>query len=118
MRRRARLGADYKIRREIEFEIPDASAFRTMLGYLGFYPAFYYEKYRTNFRLRGVDGVLGSLDDTPIGTFIELEGRPGAIARARRLLGYAPENTILESYGALYARQQQARHEPFRHLLF
>jgi len=108
----------YKVRQEIEFPVPDSAAYRNVLAELGFRPAFYYEKFRTLYRLPGLSGVAVALDETPIGTFLELEGRPGAIARARKRLGYEPRDVILQSYGALYAAHQRARRQPFRHMLF
>jgi adenylate cyclase class 2 len=116
-RRNARDGA-YKIRREIEFTVPDAAALRTVLGFLGFQPVFYYEKYRTTYRLPGLTAVVVALDETPIGTFLELEGRPREIDRARRLLGYKTGDAVLASYGGLYAAHQHARGLPFGHMLF
>jgi len=108
----------YKVRQEIEFPVPDSAAYRNVLAELGFRPAFYYEKFRTLYRLPGLSGVVVALDETPIGTFLELEGRPGAIARARKRLGYEPREIILKSYGALYAAHQRAQGLPFRHMLF
>jgi len=108
----------YKVRQEIEFPVPDSAAYRNVLAELGFRPAFYYEKFRTLYRLPGLRGVAVALDETPIGTFLELEGRPGEIARARKRLGYEPREIILHSYGALYAAHQRACGLPFRHMLF
>ncbi|HKO03234.1 MAG TPA: class IV adenylate cyclase [Candidatus Acidoferrales bacterium] len=92
----------YKVRREIEFEVPDARAFREVLTALGLRPAFYYEKLRTTYRLPRVRGVEITLDETPVGPFLELEGSPAGIGRARRALGYRAEAAILMSYGAVY----------------
>jgi adenylate cyclase class IV len=108
----------YKVRQEIEFPVPDSAAYRNVLAELGFRPAFYYEKFRTLYRLPGLNGVAVALDETPIGTFLELEGRPGEIARARKKLGYEAREIILKSYGALYAAHQRARRQPFRHMVF
>jgi adenylate cyclase, class 2 len=105
----------YKIRREIEFEAPDSVAFREILIALGFHPAFYYEKLRTTFRL---PHLLISLDETPVGIFLELEGRPASIDRARAALGYRPQDSILLSYGALYAAHCAARGQPPGDMLF
>ena len=92
----------YKVRREVEFEVTDSLHFRELLVSLGFRPAFYYEKFRSEHRSRRLPGVLITLDETPVGNFLEIEGRPGAIDRARAALGYRPEDAILLSYGALY----------------
>jgi len=110
--------ANYKIRREIEFEASDASAVREILEVLGFRPAFYYEKLRTTYRVRGFGNLLVSLDETPAGTFLELEGHPKSIDRAREALGYRPEDAILLSYGALYAAYRRAAGLPMTDMLF
>jgi adenylate cyclase, class 2 len=111
-------GSGYKVRREIEFSVPDAGALRAVLDYLGLQPVFYYEKYRTTYRLPALKDVIVALDETPIGTYAELEGRPRAIDRARRLLGYPAGDAILASYGALHAARQRSRGLPFGHMLF
>jgi len=108
----------YKVRREIEFEIPDARAFREVLTALGLAPAFYYEKLRTTYRLRHLRGVEITLDETPVGHFFELEGNPAGIARARRALGYRAEDAILWSYGALYLAYCRERGVSPRDMVF
>ncbi|MGC1167481.1 MAG: class IV adenylate cyclase [Candidatus Acidiferrales bacterium] len=70
------------------------------LARLGFEPAFRYEKYRTSFRLRGLHL---DLDETPVGIFLELEGRPAAIERVARALGYTPAMYIRGTYWDVYA---------------
>ena len=99
----------YKIRREVEFEVSDSVHFRELLATLGFRPSFYYEKFRTIYRLPRTPQVVIALDETPMGVFLELEGRPGGIDRARTLLGYRPGDAIVLSYGALYAADCAAR---------
>lgn len=99
----------YKVRREIEFAVEDGGAFREVLQKLGFAPVFYYEKLRTHYRLPRLRGVVVTLDETPIGTFLELEGEPGAIDRARQMLGYRAEQAILLSYGGLNAAYRRSR---------
>ncbi len=47
---------------------------------LGFRPGFRYEKYRTSFRL---PGLHMDLDETPVGTFLELEGTPAGDRTSR-----------------------------------
>jgi adenylate cyclase class 2 len=109
---------NYKVRREIEFVAPEAAAFRDALEVLGFRPSFYYEKIRTTYRLPRLRHLLISLDETPIGFFLELEGPPAAIDRARSALGYRRQDTILPSYGALYAAHCRASGVPFGDMLF
>ena len=93
----------YKVRREVEFEVSDSRHFRELMQALGYRPAFYYEKIRTVYRSRRLPDVVITLDETPVGNFLEIEGHPAAIDRARTALGYRPEEAILLSYGAIYA---------------
>jgi len=108
----------YKVRREIEFVVPDSRAFRELLAALGFGPKFYYEKIRTTYRLPRVRGVEITLDETPVGAYLELEGTPAGIDRARRALGYRPGDAILLSYGEIFAAHCRERRLTARDMLF
>jgi adenylate cyclase, class 2 len=93
--------AKHKSREELETEIPDAALFSTILERLGFAPVFRYEKYRTEFEQPGRHGTA-TVDETPIGVFMELEGTPAWIDRTARALGFAERDYITASYGRLY----------------
>jgi adenylate cyclase class 2 len=96
----------HKVREEIELEIADAAALAKIFDGLGMRGEFRYEKFRTTFRLAGqqrwAKGLLIELDETPIGTFVELEGPPQAIDRAARELGFAERDYIVTNYLRLY----------------
>ncbi|MCU0245803.1 MAG: class IV adenylate cyclase [Bryobacter sp.] len=91
----------HKVREEIETHVESASALIVLLERLGYQPQFVYEKYRTEFRLGDAPGVA-VLDETPIGTYLELEGAPRWIDRTALVLGFRPKDYVLASYGALY----------------
>jgi adenylate cyclase class 2 len=97
-----RLGAArsrYKERLEREVLVRDPIRVDRLLRSLGLRPGFRYEKYRTSFRLQGrVAGLHLDLDETPVGVFLELEGRPAAIDRVASLLGFAPRDYIRGTY--------------------
>jgi adenylate cyclase, class 2 len=99
----------HKVREEIEVEVADASILAKIFEGLGMRGWFRYEKYRTTFRLPAdanwAKGLLIELDETPIGTFVELEGPPGAIDRAAQELGYSRRDYVLRSYLALYVEE-------------
>jgi len=63
----------YKSREEIEFNVSDPEAFTVVLERLGYHPGFRYQKYRTEFAAVGEPGII-TLDETPIGVYLELEG--------------------------------------------
>jgi adenylate cyclase class 2 len=91
----------YKSREELEIEIGDAAAAARILARLGFEPAFRYQKYRTEYK--GLDSAgFVSLDETPVGCFLELEGPPQWIERTRRALGFQASDGITASYVGLY----------------
>ena len=93
--------ASYKSREEIEVEVSDHAALSLILGALGFSPAFVYEKYRTKFTSPDQRGVV-TLDETPIGSFLELEGPEDWIDTTAQSLGYTAEEYIVASYATLY----------------
>jgi adenylate cyclase class 2 len=99
----------YKSREEIEFDISDAAAFEKALDRLGYVPRFRYHKYRTKFHAPGESGVL-SIDETPIGVFLELEGAPEWIDRTASRLGLPAAEYLTTSYVSLY--QQYLRTHP------
>jgi adenylate cyclase class IV len=73
-----------------------------ILRSLGLQPSFQYEKFRTTYALPGIRGLKLELDETPVGIFLELEGRIAGIDRVARLLGYARPDYLKETYGSLY----------------
>jgi adenylate cyclase class 2 len=79
-----------------------------ILTSIGFKASFRYEKYRTEFRLGGLAGVV-TVDETPIGVFLELEGPGDWIDETAKGLGFSPEDYILESYGRLYVADCERR---------
>jgi len=99
----------FKVREEHEVEIADANSMRQLLEALGMRPIFRYEKYRTTFLLPRLAGVQIEVDETPVGTFLEVEGDPSGIEHAAKLLGYREKDYIRQSYGALYIRECRRR---------
>jgi len=52
---------------------------------------------------------LIEVDETPVGTYVELEGPPEAIDRAAGELGYARRDYLLKNYLTLYAEDCRRR---------
>ncbi len=118
----AALHRRYKVREEFEVEVADPGRLRQILEALGLRGWFRYEKYRTTYRLpsrqRWAADLHLQLDETPIGSFLELEGPPEAIDRATQLLGYRPADCITKSYLALWLEQARREGKPVGDLLF
>jgi adenylate cyclase class 2 len=88
-----------KTREEIEVSLPDPDTVERLFAALGYKPIFRYQKYREVFRWRDVEIVL---DETPIGTYLEIEGEIKGIHAAAQALGYKAEDYISESYASLF----------------
>lgn len=109
--------ARHKQREEIESEISDGGAMRELLGRLGYRAVWRYEKYRTEYHIEGEAGKA-MLDETPVGNYLELEGRPGWIDRTARGLGFAHRDYILASYSRLYLERTSALGVPPGDMVF
>lgn len=105
----------YKARLESEMDIREPQRWPSMLQSLGFRPGFRYEKFRTSFLLQGLHL---SLDETPAGTFVELEGSPKAIDRIANALGYAVRDYVRANYYALYAADCRRRGVEPKNMVF
>jgi adenylate cyclase class 2 len=97
---------NHKVREELELEVADAGMLARIFEGLGMKGWFRYEKYRTTYQLPAsaawATGLLVELDETPIGTFVELEGPPEAIDRAADELGFSRREYIVTNYLSLY----------------
>jgi adenylate cyclase class 2 len=92
----------YKSREEIEFNVSDPSSFVLVLDRLGYQPRFRYEKYRTKFASVPPGPGIVTIDETPIGVFLELEGPVDWIDLTASRLGFTSAEYSTASYGALY----------------
>lgn len=98
--------AKHRSREEIEFTLQDGDALEIILDRLGFSSIFRYEKFRTEYKRPGEEGIV-TVDETPIGDFIELEGPPAWIDETAHQLGFRDSDFVTESYGALYRRHRE-----------
>ncbi len=107
----------HKSREEVEVEVEDFAAARHIFERLGFREKFRYEKYRTEYRRQRDPGVV-VLDETPIGTFLEIEGPPRWIDQTARLLGFDESQYVISSYGQLYLEWCEERREAPGNMVF
>jgi adenylate cyclase class 2 len=107
----------YKSREEIEFDVSNAEAFIRFLERLGYLPGFRYEKYRTKFASPGEPGII-TLDETPMGVYLELEGIAAWIDPTAERLGLSPSEYLTASYGALYREYLQSHPDAPANMVF
>jgi adenylate cyclase class 2 len=94
-------GGPMKLREELETIVGDGQALLAVLGELGFRVWFRYEKYREEFAR---DEVIVAIDETPVGTYVELEGGEQGITAMAEALGRTPGDYLLDSYRGLYVK--------------
>jgi adenylate cyclase, class 2 len=70
---------------------------------LGLHVWFRYEKYREEY---AAEDVMVALDETPVGTFVEIEGGENGILMMTEALGRTAQDFILESYRSLFIRHR------------
>lgn len=91
----------YKRRLELEINLSDPDIAEEIFKQLGYQPVYRYQKFRAEYIQHAGEGKV-LLDETPIGNFLELEGKPRWIDRTAKLLGYSSADYITGSYGYLY----------------
>ncbi len=97
----ARVEGRLRTREEVETAVENGPALAKILERLNLRPRFRYQKRREEFEL---EGCAVALDETPIGTFVEVEGRPDRIRAALAALRLDAGAAVVESYPALYRR--------------
>jgi predicted adenylyl cyclase CyaB len=96
----------FKIRDEFETEVRNIRHTKKILAALGLNPSFRYEKYRTLFRFKRLKICL---DETDMGSFLELEGRQHEIVRFAKSLGFQRRDFIKKDYIQLIKERDSGR---------
>ena len=86
-------------RQELQTAVEDGKKMEQILRALGYSPSFRYEKFRSEWT-DGTGQVV--VDQTPIGNFCEIEGRPRWIDRTAKKLGVSRGEYIVKNYAALF----------------
>ena len=89
----------HKSRVELETHVEKGQQMDAILRALGYSPTFRYEKYRAEWS-DGTGHVV--VDETPIGTFGEIEGTPRWIDRTARALGISRGEYITDTYAPMF----------------
>ena len=95
-----------KVREEVETVVGDGETLLRVLHELGLHVWFRYEKFREEF---AYEDVIVAIDETPVGTFVEIEGSEQGITNMAGLLGRSAADYVLDSYRGLFlAHRAQA----------
>ncbi len=108
----------HKSREERETRVADAGEMTAILERLGYRAVFVYEKYRTEYKSNVSGTPVITLDETPVGNFIEIEGEASAIDETARQLGFLESDYLTVSYGSLYAEWCRERGIPPANMTF
>jgi adenylate cyclase, class 2 len=101
----ARFSEGIKTREERETALSNPDEAEAILSGLGFARRFRYEKKREEWRF---EQCAVALDETPIGTFVEIEGSPPAIRRAVSALHLDFSRAIPYTYARLYLDRRKS----------
>ena len=114
----------YKTRIETETTVAEGGALAEVFRELGYGPVFVYEKFRTVWSDPAGAALSEAgtphlvLDETPIGTWAELEGPVEWIDRTLRRLGVDAAEGLTDSYGKLFLDWKARTGSPAEHLTF
>ena len=92
-----------KLREEHETRVENAQALMRAFDALGMRVWFRYQKYREEF---STPGLVLAIDETPVGTYVELEGDEDAIRAMTTALGRSPADFIVDSYYRLFMKRR------------
>jgi adenylate cyclase class 2 len=92
-----------KLREEAETVVGDGEVLLRVFEELGLHVWFRYHKYREEF---SAEDVIVAVDETPVGTFVEIEGGEQGIERMVTQMGLDTSAYILDSYRALFLKHR------------
>jgi len=98
------LPGSMKVRDEYETVISDGEVVQRVLEELGLHVWFRYEKYREEY---AAEDVTIAIDETPVGTFVEIEGGERGILAIATALGRSPDDFVLDSYRGLFIKYRE-----------
>lgn len=104
-----------KVREELETMVSDGELLLRVLNELGFHVWFRYQKYREEYTC---EDVIVAVDETPVGTFVEIEGCESDITWMARALSRTPADYVTDSYRSLYMRHCKEHGLPDTDMLF
>jgi adenylate cyclase, class 2 len=92
-----------KVREELETFVGDGEVVLRVLEEVGFHVWFRYQKYREEF---SHEDVIVAIDETPVGTYVEIEGSERGIASMAQALGRGQSDYLVDSYRGLFLQRR------------
>jgi adenylate cyclase class 2 len=102
----ARYEGKIKHREELETDVGDTKTLAAIFQHLGAHPVLRYEKDRETWR---IDTVTITLDHTPMGDFVELEGPADRLEGLAEEMGIDASTAVRGSYVSLW-QEHRSRH--------
>ena len=102
-------------REELEVEVSDFDTMQQILAKFGYYPAMFYEKYRTVYTCHNTHIML---DELPYGHFVEVEGNSKDIEWVLEQLGLQSADRLENSYAKLFDNVKHHLELTFKDLSF
>lgn len=106
---------DFKVLHEYEVSVSDFAQMHTILEKVGLQPALRYEKYRETFTCKNAELLL---DETPFGTFLEIEGPQETIRDLAAQLGIDFKTRLTAGYGEIFEAICTTYHLPMTDMTF
>jgi adenylate cyclase class 2 len=107
--------APMKLREELETIVGDGLLLLRVLEELGFRVWFRYQKYREEFAR---EDVTVAIDETPVGTYVEIEGSERGIHEMAEALARTPADYLLDSYRGLFVKHCETHGLPITDMIF
>jgi adenylate cyclase, class 2 len=104
-----------KLREELETGVADGEVVLRVFERLGYTVWFRYQKYREEF---SHEDVVIALDETPIGTYVEIEGTEKGITGMALALGRTETDYVLDSYPSLFLKHRREYGLYGEHMVF
>jgi len=104
-----------KVREELETLVGDGELLLRLVEQLGFHVWFRYQKYREEYTW---EDVIVAVDETPVGTFVEIEGSERGVTSMAEALSRTPAEYVTDSYRSLFVRYCQERGLPKTDMVF
>lgn len=93
-----------KVREELETVVADGELLLKIFEQMGFHVWFRYQKFREEFASAD---VIVAVDETPVGTYVEIEGTEQGIRDMAAALSRTPDQYVRDSYRGLFVRYCQ-----------